>query len=107
MRVETKTIGGVTSLKRPDRIRGHCGCWRDVGQRAPVRSGEPQRAVRRSRDAIAFLVNRAVMAPAEQNEIRENRRPSLGPVMQVMPLSDAYLAARETTGPIAMTKSPP
>jgi hypothetical protein len=68
--VEAQAIGGVTSLERSDRIRGHRGSWRDVGQRAPVRSGEPQRAVRPARDAIALLVNRAVMAPAEQDEIR-------------------------------------
>ena len=46
------------------------------------------------------------MAPAEQDEIRESRQPSLGPVMHVMGLAAAYLAAGEATGPIAMAQSP-
>ena len=101
-----KALGGVTSLERPDWIGGHRGSRRDVGQRAPVRSDEPQRAVRRPGDAVPVLVNRAVMAPAEQDEIREGRRPSLGPVMHVMPLSNPYRAAGEATAPIAMAQRP-
>ena len=105
--VEPKAVGRVASLERPDRIRRHRWSWRDIGQRAPVGSGEPKRAVLRALDAVAFLVNRAVMAPAEQDEIRQRRRPSLGPVMHVMGLAAAYLAAREATGPITMAQSPP
>ncbi len=104
--MEPKALGGVTSLERPDWIGGHRGSRWDIGQRAPVRSGEPQRGVRRPGDVVAVLVHRTVMAPAEQDEIREGRRPSLGPVMHVMPLSDPDLAAREATGPIAMAQSP-
>ena len=106
-RVESKAIGRVLSLERPDRIRRHRGSRRDVRQRAPVGPDELECAIRRAGDAIALLVNCAMMAPAEQNEIREGRRPPLGPVMQVMPLPDAYVAAREATGPIAMAQSSP
>jgi hypothetical protein len=105
--VEPTTIGGVASLDRPDRIRGHRRSRRDVGQRAPVGSGEPKRPILRALDAVALLVNRAVMAPAQQDEIRQRRRPALGPVLHVVGLATAHLATREATGPIAVTQSPP
>ena len=107
MCVEPKAIGGVTSLERSGRVRGHRGSRRDIGQRAPVGSGEPQRPVLRARDAIALLVNRPVVAPAQQDEIRQRRRPALRPVLHVMPLPGANPAAREATGPITMLQRPP
>ena len=105
--MEAEAIRGVPSLERPGRIRRHHRSRRDVGQRTSIRPGELERAVRGGRDAIALLVNRAVMAPAEQHQVRQGRRPSLGPVVHVMPLPDAYVAAREATGSIAMAQSPP
>jgi hypothetical protein len=106
-RVEPKAIGGVMSLERRDRIRGHRGSRRDPRQRAPVRSRESKRTVLRARHARAFLVKRAVMAAAQEEEIRQGRGPTLGPVLHVMPLPHADLAAREATRPIAMAERSP
>ena len=62
-----------------DRIGGHRGRRRHVGQRPAVRSPELERAVGLSLDLIALLVHRAVVPATEQREVRERRRARRAP----------------------------
>ena len=71
-----------------NRISGHRGWRRDVGQHSPVRPPELQRAVGLSGHLIAFFVHRAVMPATEQREIRERRRTAGRPVTDVMALAE-------------------
>jgi len=66
-----------------------------------------KRAVHTPCDLIAFLVHRAVVAAAEQRQIRERGRASAGPVPQMMALAERYPAARETAAPVAVLECPP
>src|SRR5260370_24260653 len=52
-------------------------------------------------------MDRAVMPPAEEDEVRQRGGPALSPVAYVMPLADPHLAAREPAGPVPMEQCPP
>ena len=43
-----------------------------------------------------------MVAPAEHDEVRERRRPALGPVANVMTLTEAPVTARKATSVVAM-----
>jgi hypothetical protein len=101
-RVDAKALGVVTRPEFRDRIHDHLGCQRRLGQRAAVRPPELERPVGPARHLKTLLVHRAVMPAAEQREIREGRGPAMGPVMEVMPLSDANAAARQPAAPVSM-----
>jgi len=58
------------------------------GQRPAVGATEPQLAVGLSLDLIALLVDRAMMTPTEQGEVRERRGASVSPVADVMTLTE-------------------
>ena len=75
---------------------------RDLGQRTPIGTLESERVVRGARDAVALFMDRAVMAPAEEDEVRQRGWTALSPVAYVMPLADPHLAAREPAGPVPM-----
>ena len=70
-------------------------------------SPEPELVIVESLDLIALLVDRPMMPPAQQREIRQRRGPALGPVPDVMALRDAHAAAREPTAAVAMLQRPP
>lgn len=106
-RVEPETLPVVIGPEGADRIGGHRGRRRRLGQGPPIRPPEPKRVVRPSLDPIALLVHCAVMPAAEQSEVGERGRASLRPVLEVMALGDAAAAARETAAPVAVTERPP
>jgi hypothetical protein len=60
-RVQAESLRVVLRAKRLDRIGGHRGRGRDVGEQLAVRSPELKIAVRLSIDLIALLVHRAMM----------------------------------------------
>ena len=68
-RVQAESLRVVLRPERLDRIRGHRGWRRDVGEQLAVRSPELKRAVGLSLDLIALLVHRAVMSATEQREV--------------------------------------
>lgn len=87
-RVEVKALRGMLRVERMDRIRGHRGRRRNLGQRAPIRPPEVERSVGPAREKIALFMNRTMMAATEQDKVRERGRATLGPVAHVMPLAD-------------------
>jgi hypothetical protein len=105
--VETKPLRIVPRPERLDRIRGHRGRPRDVGQEPAVRPPEPERAVGLSIDLVALLVDRAVMPATEEREVRERGRATLRPVPDVMPLAEREPAAREAAAPVSRVERSP
>jgi len=65
-RVRSKSLCVVPRPEGLDRISGHRGRRRDVGQEAAVRPAEPERAVGLEFDLIALLVDGAVVPATEQ-----------------------------------------
>src|SRR5262245_44376004 len=72
-----------------------------------TRPSELELALSTVRHLIALLVDRAVMAPAEQDQIRQRGRTTASPMLHVVALGDAHAAAREATGRIAMVQRAP
>ena len=103
-RVQAEPLRVVLCAERLDRIGGHRGWRRDVGQQLAVRSPELQRAVGLSLDLIALLVHRAVMAATEQRKIRERGRAPVRPMMEVMALPEWQPAAREAAALVAVVE---
>src|SRR3989442_8505056 len=58
-------------------------------------------------ELVALLVNGAVVAATEQGEIRERGGAPLGPVTDVMSLSEPDPAAREPAAAVAVMERPP
>ena len=83
-----------------DRIGRHGRRRRDFGQWPSVRSPEAELAVGLSIYLIALLVNRTVVPATEKGEVRERRRPAVGPVTDVMALTKPHSAARESATPV-------
>ena len=75
---------------------------RRVRDRHARRVSKAKQVSAQALDRVADLMNKAMVAPAEHGEVRERRRPSLGPVANVMPLSEAHETARKTTTVVAM-----
>jgi len=69
-----------------------------------VRAAEPKLAIPLSIDVIPLLVNRAVVATAEQREIPQRRGPTVGPVTDVVPLTEGKPATRERAASVTMVK---
>ena len=106
-RVQVKPSRLVPRSERPDGIVGDRRRGRDIGQRSPVRSPEPQLAVGLLFHLVSLLVDGAVMAPAEHHEVRKRGRPALGPVMDVMALAERQAAAREPAAAVAVVQRAP
>jgi hypothetical protein len=102
-----QAIGGVPFGESSHRVGGHRSRRRDVRQLTPVRPREAQRAIRDADDPVSVLVNGTVVTAAEEDEVRERGGATLGPVPDVMPLSDTRRAAREATRLVPMVKSAP
>ena len=105
--MQAEPLRVVLRMEGLDRIRGHCGRRRDLGQQPAIRSPELQRAVGLSIDLIALLVHRAVMEVAKQREVRERGRAALGPMMEVMALPEPEPAAREAAALVPMVERAP
>ena len=90
-----------------DGITEHLQRRRHLGQRPPVRAAKPKLAVGLSIELVAFLVNGAVVAGTEQGEIRERGGAPLGPVTEVMSLSEPAPAAWEAAAVVAVVERPP
>jgi len=87
-RMQVEPLCVVLRPERLDRIGGHRGRRRNVGDEQAIRAPELQRAVGLSLDLIALLVHRAVMPATEQREIRQRGRAPVRPMMEVMTLPD-------------------
>ena len=63
-----------------------------------------ERPVGPAHDLVALLVHGAVMPTTEHGEVRERGRAAVGPVAQVMPLSEAQAAPREAAALVPMVE---
>ena len=84
----------------------HFRSTRDLGQQLAVRPAKPQLPVELSIDLIALLVDGPMMPATEHGQIRERGRATLGPMADVMALSEPNPAAREATAPISVVQRP-
>jgi len=71
-----------------------------------VRRAELQRAIAQVLDLKALLVNRTMVATTQQDEVGEGRRPSLGPVLDVMRLAERQVTAREAATVVSIAQRP-
>jgi hypothetical protein len=101
-RVQDEPIGVIARSEGMHGIAGHLRRRRDLGQQSAVGSAEPKLAVRLSIERIALFVDGAVMTATEQREIRECGGASMGPVTDVVPLTEANPAAREAAAAVAV-----
>jgi len=54
-----------------------------------------------------LLVDRAMMPATQQNQIREDGRSAVGPVIDVVALTEADATARKTIAAVAIVERPP
>jgi hypothetical protein len=106
-RVEPEPLRVVLCAERLDRVGGHRGRGRDVGQQPSVGPPELQRAVGLSIDLIAPFVDRTVVPATEHGEVRERGWAALGPVTDVMSLAEGKPAAREAAALVAVVERAP
>ena len=71
-----------------------------------VRPAELELAILESRDLKALLVNRTMVATAQQDEIGEGGRPALGPMLNVMRLAERQVTAREAATVVSIGQRP-
>ena len=105
--VDPQPLRLVPRAQNVDGIVRHVWPSRNFGQRPAVRAPELELAVGLSLHLVTLLVHRAVMAATEQRQVRERGRPALGPVADVMALTERKAAAREATAFVAMVEHAP
>jgi hypothetical protein len=105
--MKTKPLRVATPSEGHDGLVGHRGARGHLGQRLSIWPPEAERAVELTRDLVALLVDRTMMPPTEQDEIRQRGWAAAGPMAHVMPLPDAHAAAREATASVSMVQRPP
>jgi hypothetical protein len=106
-RVQAEPLRIVLRPVRLDRIGGHRGRRRDVGQQPAIWSPELKRTVGLSLDLIALLVHGAVVPATEQREVRQRGWAPVRPMMEVMALTERQPAAREATALVTMVERAP
>jgi len=87
--MQAESLRIVPCPERLDRIGGHRGRRRDLGQGPAVRPQEPERAVGLPIDLVALLVHGAMVPATEERKVRERGRAPLRPVAEVMSLGEA------------------
>ena len=103
-RVKTKPHRIVPRSEKVHGIVRHFRRRRHLGQHLSVRTAEPERAVDLTIELVALLVDGAVVPATEQSEIRERGGASLGPVTDVMALTNPDAAAWEAAAAVAMVQ---
>ena len=76
----------------------------DLGQDLAVRAAESKLAIRLSIELVSLLMDGAMVAAAEQSEIRERGGAAVGPVTDVMALAEADAAAREAAAAVSVVE---
>ena len=74
-------------------------------QRPAIRSAEAELSISLSLHPITVFVHRAMMAATQQREIRQRGGASVGPVANVMALTERSCAAGEAAAPVPVLKS--
>ena len=105
-RAQNEILSTILRSQDVDRV-GRCRQRaRYFGQEPPIRTAEPQLTVVVAVDLVTLLVNGTMMPSTQHGQIRERSRAILGPVADVMALSESNPAARETTAPISVVQRP-
>jgi hypothetical protein len=87
-RVNVEPLSVVRREQRVDGIVRHRGGRRYLRQWSAVRSPEAELSISLSLRLIALFVHRAVMTATQQREIRQRGGASVGPVANVMALTE-------------------
>jgi hypothetical protein len=104
--VDVEALRGVGRSQHLHRIGRHCGRRWNLCEKPPIWPQEPERAVGLSIDLKAFLVDRAVVPPTEQREVRERGRAASGPVADMVPLTEPDAAAGKAAAAVPMLEGP-
>jgi len=100
--VQAESLGFVQCAQE---LHGRIGIlwrWRNVRQDPPVRPAELKLAVWQSLTLVAFLMNGAVVATAQEREVGEDGGPTVRPVANMMPLAEPHEAAGEPAAAVSM-----
>ena len=103
MKVEPLSV--VHREQRVDGIARHRDERRNVRQWPAVRSPEAELSISLSLHLITLFVHRAVMAATQQRQIRQRGGASVGPVANVMALTERSCAAGEAAAPVPVLQS--
>ncbi len=88
LRVDVESEADICGAQGWQRISGESRSRGNVREYSPIRAPELKRAVRLWDDLITLFMDASVMPPAEQREIRECRRATRCPMMDVMSFGD-------------------
>jgi len=105
--MDPQPLRRVPRAQNVDGIVRHVWRRRDFGQWPAVRAQESQFAVGLSLHLVTLLVNCAMVPATEQRQVRERGRPAVGPVADVMTLTERTAAAREAATPVAVMEHAP
>ena len=106
-RVQVEPVRFIPRSEDLHRIAAHLRRMRDLGQDLAVGAAESKLAIRLSIELVSLLMDGAMVAAAEQGEIRERGGAAVGPVTDVMTLTERAPAAGKTAAVIAMLKRAP
>ncbi|PYM87144.1 MAG: hypothetical protein DME13_07165 [Candidatus Rokuibacteriota bacterium] len=103
MKVEPLSV--VRREQRVDGIARHGRGRRNVRQWSAVRSPEAELSISLPLHLITVFVHRAVMPATQQREIRQRGGASVGPMANVMALTERSCAAGEAAAPVPVLQS--
>ncbi len=98
MKIEPLSV--VRREQRVDGIARHRGGRRNLRQWPTVRSPKAELSISLSLHPITVFVHRAVMAATQQREIRQRGGATVGPMANVMALTERLCAAGEAAAPV-------
>jgi len=102
--VQVKPVRFIPRSEDLHRIAAHLRRMRDLGQDLAVGAAETKLAIRLSIELVSLLMDGAMVAAAEQSEIRERGGVSLRPVTDVMSLAEPDPAAREAATVVSVVE---
>ncbi len=85
--VDLQTQRFVLKGERASRVSRRDGWCHDMRQQAAVRPSDLELAIDSVRDVVALFVNRAMVPPAEQDEVSQCGRPAMSPMLDVVSLA--------------------
>ena len=104
-RVKVEPMSVVHREQRVDGIARHRDERRNVRQWPAVRSPEAELSISLPFHLITLFVHRAVMPATQQREIRQRGGASVGPMANVMALTERSCAAGEAAAPVPVLQS--
>jgi len=104
-RVKVEPLSVVPREQRVDGIARHGRGRRNLRQWPAVRLSEAELSISLSLHLITLFVHRAMMAATEQREIRQRGGASVGPMANVMALTERSCAAGEAAAAVPILKS--